>query len=428
MVAGRRARLSRSLRRIPRLGQAISGNVVYALCQATALAVITRSPDGARDAADFLLAQAVATPVAVLVSGRARDQFATEAEISPFGARLMRLMWLFALAFVGGTAGWLVFAEGQLRWVGIWVLAANLAQLLAGAYQGRAIRREQITRSSVVNGVLGMLSVVAMVAGYEFDGLILGCFLVAATWLGFGLVLLVLEVAADRRAGRAHGGSGSEWRDDLLIGLAGMAMMGQPSVARIGTSMAGEALAVAQFGTVTQLARLGSLTVSGIKAVLSPELAKAQERGRLDPFLRVLIRKVRFGILVLGFLGLVGGWLLGPAVIEAIFSASVRPTAATAAVVFGLTPLLYGAMLLNQVGIATNRSFDLLRVSLVGVVVTALLILPLAGRWGATGSGVALGVGYLARYLLLERALQPVTSHEKMGRPTRQAAAGSDRG
>lgn len=412
---------------MPRLGQAVSGNVVYALCQATALAVITRSPDGARDAADFLLAQAVATPVAVFVSGRARDQFATEAEISPFGARLMRLMWLFALALVGGTAGWLVFAEGQIRWVGIWVLAANLAQLLAGAYQGRAIRREQITLSSVVNGVLGMLSVVAMVIGYEFDGLILGCFLVAATWLGFGLVLLVIEVAADRRAGRVHGGSGSELRDDLLIGLAGMAMMGQPSVARIGTSVAGEALAVAQFGTVTQLARLGSLTVSGIKAVLSPELAKAQERGRLDPFLRVLIRKVRLGMLVLGFLGLVGGWLLGPAVIEAIFSESVRPTAATAAVVFGMTPLLYGAMLLNQVGIATNRSFDLLRVSLVGVVVTALLILPLAQSWGATGSGVALGVGYLARYLLLERALQPVVSNEEVGRPTRRAAVGTDR-
>ncbi len=388
--------------RARQLMTAVSGNVFYAVAQAGTLAIITRSQGGAVDAVDFFLAQAIATPIAVLVSGRVRDQFATEPIPSPFLERITRVLLLSLFAGVLGSLVWFVASDGQRRWVGIWILVSNLAQVLVTAYQGRVIASSKFGRSSAISSCLGALSVASIGTGYAFGGLSLGTFFLAATWLALGGALVIIETIHDRGRSDVAVGATSTLRDDMLIGLAATASIGQSSLARVGTEISAGAQALAQFGTVSQLARLGSLIMSGARVAISPQLAEAQRTGTIGSFIAKLLRRGRIGIAAMTTIGFMGGWLLGPWLIELIFSASVSPSRATAALVLGAAPLLYGSMLLTQVAIAINDSTSLLRINIASLLTTSVLILPLGSAFGATGAALSLAAGHLVHYSWLD--------------------------
>lgn len=390
-----------------RLATAVSGNIVYAVAQAATLAVVTRSADGAVDAADFLLAQAVATPVAVFISGRVRDQLATEGTPAPLRPRLRRMGVMSALAIIASVLGWTLLADGQSATVGIAIVIANLAQVMVTIYQGRAISADRFGTSSAANIALGALSLASFLIGYYLDGLATGAVLLAGSWTLLGVGLLTSCLREEKHMDFPETGTPTALRDDLLVGLAGTAMVAQPSAARIGVSVADGAAGLATFGTTSTLARLGSLLVNGAKAAISPELGAAVKAGRLDRYLLNLRRRLRVVMLAMMTTGFLVGWFVGPEAIETIFSAAVRPDALTAALVFGLTPSLYMSMLLAQVAIAGNLSTRLTAAAVSGLVVTAMTILPLASALGPAGAALALGMGNLTRYAILDQLLVP---------------------
>ena len=182
-------------------------------------------------------------------------------------------------------------------------------------------------------------------------------------------------------------------------------MIAQPSAARIGITLADRASGLATFGTTSTLARLGSLLVNGAKAAISPDLGAAVKAGTLDTYLLVLRRRLRLAVSALMIVGAVGGAVLGPDVVELVFSDAVRPEAVTAALIFGLAPALYAAMLLSQVAIAGNRSKRLTTAALAGLMATAATVFPLAAAFGPTGAALALGLGNLIRYGVLDQVL-----------------------
>ncbi len=403
---------SRWRRRWRRVSTLLSGNVAYLVTQAAALAVVTRRAGGEYDAADFLLAQAIATPVSVLVAGRVRDQFATGPMDALFAPRLRRLVLASLLVGLVGSLAWSGFATGQREWVGIWVLWSNLAKLPSDAAQGRAIRRDDTRRASFINLSLGCSSLASMLIGYRIGGLVDATFLMAISWLALGVGWSISELRRDQRTRAANALRGhddenetSGWSDDLGVGLSAMAMMAQPSVARIGVSAFAGPLALAQFGTVSQVSRLGSVMMNAGKSAVSVELADLNETSGLAA-LSTQLRQLRLITIGAGLVGLVAGAALGPGAITLVFSESVRPDRLTCALMAAGTMPLYASMLLNQVGIAGNQTRRLLYAGLAGLAVTGLLLVPLVSTWGASGGAAAVAAGNVTRFGVLDRMVQ----------------------
>lgn len=385
--------------------KAMSGSFAYALFQTVALAVITQT-GGAGDAANWFLAQAIATPIASFASLRLRDQLAVEPVSSSFVHRMVRSWTISAVVGVLATVLWVSFGSGQLRVVGIAILWSNFAQQSIQAFQGRRARSGQLLAPSQLSTLLGAAALVSVVIGYRIGGLASGTVLLAISWWGIALFPIVREIIAEAKAGTPPSTDVSVI-DDVAVGLSAAARNSQISVARIGAgAFAGEA-ALAALGTASFFVRLGVLAVGGIRAAISPRLAQARAAGTLAHRVATLRTQSRLAMIVGSLLGFAAAYAGGSQIIELIFGAETAPTRATTGIVFGSAVLLYGSMILGQVVIAYDRRWALARATFAALTATATTIGPLAIVYGEEGAALSLGFGYLVRYIFVDRALAP---------------------
>lgn len=383
------------------------GPVAYAILQLIALRVISRSGD-VEDLGLFLLAQAVATPVAFLSGLRLRDQLATRSDSGRLNDRSRRLLATSGVAFFLVAPFWAVLAASSEAAVGILVLCSNLAQTFVWASQGTLLREKRVLATNVLDVLMGATSALAAFVGYEFLGGLPGVSAVLAASWG------VLAVGAVRRTSqREKTGHGSQpsIKHDLLLGLGAMGGVGQISSARIGTAAILGSDALARIGTASFLVRASLPIFNGAIRILFPALATAhstspEQVANLENRIR---RFLGLG-LPLGVASATSiGFFAGPEIAGFLFADSVAPTRATAAVVLGSAPALYASMVYSHMLVARQQARSTTVMALSSMATTLVVIWPLAAAFGTPGAAAALGLGYLARLLVAEVELRRAT-------------------
>lgn len=378
---------------------ASSGTVAYLALQFGALLIITNT-GGAPDASAWFLAQAVATPVSAFASMRLQDQLSVSPEILDLVDRLRRLLVVSIVVGSITTLGWLLFTDGQTQTVGIGFLIANFFQQFIFAIQGVRARRGSLLGPSQLNTLLGVLSLLSILIGYQVGGLASGAILMACSWGAVALAAVVFEVRA--LEGTRHKTS-VRLRDDLAMGVTGVTETGQISVARLIVRIVAGQASLAVFGTVSFLVRLGVIVVNAAKATIAPTLTQARVEGRLDEEVRRILRAVEGGAFLAAPVMAGFGYVAGPMVIGTLFGPEVVPEASTAAAVLGGAAFLYLSMILAHLAVAKGRHNDLAKATIWSLIATLVTALPSVLFWGTTGGAVALNIGYFARYLFVRR-------------------------
>ena len=396
---------------------AASGPLLYAALQALTLLIIARL-GGVEDAADFFLAQAIATPLGQFVSLRLKEQLATEAHQTKFVDRINRVCKVAVAVGVLGSLGWVIFAERGRALVGIGILLANLAQAVVAAFQGRRARRKEFFWASQSDTMLGILSLASVSIGYVGAGLELGALLMAASWWIVAIVLTLAEARQDRDRTDLISGHSIPLRHDLLLGLARAAEVGQISITRIGTSAFAGADALARIGTGSFFVRMGAPIVGGLRSAMGADLGEAAREKEIGPLL-LRVRKQLLGLALVGSgLGAILGWFVIPPVIAVIYGEPVTPAPGTGAFLMGGAAFLYTSMLMGQATIAKGERGAVLRANLGAVATSALLVAPLSLWFGETGAAAALAAGYVARFVALFAIMgRRSPSSDTLGRP-----------
>jgi|GEM_PF-2482342 len=396
--AGQRQELSARDRRrgrplLVKLLSASWGAFSYSALQLLAFTVITRK-GGAADAGLFLLAQAIATPIALFLTFRLRDQIATAAERGLVPRYIRRQLTLMAPTAALGACAWFLFADQTTAITGLALLLANLAQSVLRTVQGGLIRTERFTVTSAIDTAFGALALGSTIVGYAVGGLMLVAILTAATWsVATVFVTLVWSNGSWKKA------PPTRLVADAMMGLSNMGAVGQISFGRLGTSAALGQEALARVGTATYAMRATEPAFQGVLKVNAPRLASARKAG--SERLKAVERQnmsfcgvgVAIGVPVFALLG----YLIGPTVIRLIFGADVVPSKATVSVVWAASPILYASMLLSQLLVSRSDGVGASKVSFAAMFVTAVLVWPLASLWGEPGAAASILAGYATR-------------------------------
>lgn len=387
---------------VKRILTASSGAVAYAVFQALLIRIMARD-GGVNDVGLFLLAQAIATPVALLAGLRLKDQLATSSHDGEFRGYLPRLGLATGTCFLIVAAGWTVFGNVDQRSVGVSVLLANLAQSFVWASQGTFIRNGQLAAVNGLDFALGFGAVGSAAFGYSLgNGLVHTAYALATTWSAIALgAVLVTSTGAIRTPS-------TTFANDLTMGFGAMGAVGQITAARLGTAAFLGSESLARIGTSSFLVRASVPLVGGALRVLSPALAAAHREGPAAVIaiegrvLRSLRRSVGVAVVAFGLLG----YFIGAELISLLFDEAVTPSAITVMAIAASAPFLYGSMILAQLLVARRDSVAVSRMTMSALVVTAVLIWPLSELWGETGAAVALGVGYFTRLVAALRELR----------------------
>lgn len=136
-------------------------------------------------------------------------------------------------------------------------------------------------------------------------------------------------------------------------------------------------LAASVFGSTFVLARVPLFVFAPVLAVLLPSLTRAIVTGRQDLFTSRL-RRVILTVSVLGAAGVVLGALFGPAAVEILFNAPLRPSSVTLALLTAATVLMMTALVLQPALVALGRQRAVtIGWVLGGAMFLALLALPI---------------------------------------------------
>ena len=366
--------------------------------------MITRQ-GGVADTADFLLAQAVATPLAFLSGLQLPEQFATEASPSRYRYRLQRMLITSGVVGALGIAGWSLTGHGS-RWVGIWILLSNLAQIHVTAFQGRRARTEHFFLPSQLDTVLGLSSLAAVSVGYATDrGLAFGCALLAALWWVVGAGASARAVFLDRKQKAKLVRPEVGFGQDLMLGGSAMANIGQPSVGRVGTDLVVGPSALAQIGTLSFFVHAGAILTVGARVAISPVLANAKVDGTIGAVSLNLRRRLRQLLGLAMPVMIAFGYFVAPGLVGFVFTKGVAPDARTGAVILAGAGLLYVSMIGGQVAIALGERSRLAQANVASLVVTLLTIYPLGATLGTVGAALSLLLGYAARFLVVDLAI-----------------------
>ena len=380
---------------------AMLGPAVYSAALALVLRIIARE-GAADDVADFLLAQAVATPAALFVGMRQREQLGAQPYAGSIAGRIRRLSFVSLPVVVLGVGGWVVFASGQRSQVGVAVFVANMAQAFLWSIQGWLEQAKRFLTASLIDLTLGIAALLSVLFGYRWAGLATGAVLLAASWAAIAVSWLAAAIRQSREAGVSP--TLHPLRDDLVFGASAMTQVGQISTSRIGTDALVGPIALAQLGTASLLVRLGMPFVQGGTKLLAPVLGSAARDGVMKAVVLMVLRRTVIAATTFSLAAAFAGFFFGPGLLGFVFDESVAPGRLTAAIVIGSAGLLYSSMYLGQVLVALKQSDPLGHAAVAGMVVTAVLLVPLALVAGVEGSAIALAAGYLARLVVTARA------------------------
>lgn len=402
---------------------ASSGPMLYALFNAVAFAIITRA-GGVQDTADFLLAQAVATPAAFLCGLRLQEQFSTEPTPTRYLVRVKRLLLVSAAALVVLSIGWMALGSAHGRLVGISVLVANLAQIHVIAFQGRQARSAKFFAASQIDTVLGATSLAAIAGAYLLERpLWWGTTAMAICWSLIAAAAATTAVGDDRRSKTERPDPENTLGDDLGLGASNMLGIAQPNLGRIATDVVVGPTALARIATIGFFVHAGSILIAGARIALAPHLADAAVRGSSDALVTKIRRGVELALAVfLPSMALVG-YFLAPPIIEAVFTSDVAPNPATGAVLLVGAGLLYASMIETSVLVSLERRRTIMLANAAAVLSTMAAIIPLGRSFGATGAALALGLGNALQFLVIHMDLgrRPVDGTQQI--TARQAEA-----
>jgi len=386
-------RLGASRAWLGKVASASWGSIVYSVCQAVALAIISRQ-GGADDAGLFLLAQSIATPLALFYTFRLRDQIGTSNEGDLVRSYLRRQFWFIFPTLVVAAPLWLVLGTGRTAVIGWLILVGNLAQSALRTVQGGLLRTERFTLTSSFDATMGALSVAGTFVGYVIAGMQLAMFLVSASW-----VLVVSYVVIRWSSGSWREDLPTTVRADVVMGLSAMGAIAQISLGRLGTSYELGREALARVGAGSFAVRATQPMFRGVLKVNTTRLARARLQGHsvLDAVERRSVQVICLGTVVALPIFFVVGFFLGPWMIEIAFGEEVVPSDLTTAIIWAAAPLLYASMALSQMLVARQAASAATRVSFTAMVVTGLTVLPLASRFGEPGAASAILLGYLTR-------------------------------
>lgn len=378
-------------------GWSATGNYFYAATQFGALLVITTTGQPA-DAATFLLALAVTSPVFLTLSMNLRAALASESDggfsvRAYVGARALTTVLAVAVA-----ACIAVFADIGAATTSAIILmtvaqaVAQVSNLAQGAYL-YAEKHKFVALSLFGQGILGYGSFsVVYLRTDSIDSAILA---LAVGWLASAVLVDSYLVSLVADAVRRLRGSDSPWkliRKSFPLGLERGATVFASYLPLIALDASAASVAtVAAFGVVTQTIRILQVLARSTSFALIPTLSKLYADRRFDLFTRLvrwlLLIVVGIGVVGFGMAVVFGDWLVG-AVFGSryIIDGLIEVVAVSGAAVLLLS--LCAASL-----ISVRRFGVILGVRLIAVAITALLLLLLTPNWGAIGAALAGATG-----------------------------------
>ncbi len=378
------------------------GPAIYSVAQFVLMQLLTKV-GGPSDLADFLLAQAVATPVALFAGMRTREQASTSSRGAARSALVHSLITAGVAGLVVGV-GWMVFASGQQQSIGLAVLFANLAQQVLGYAQGVLERNRQFLTAGGFDLVMGASSLGCLALGVWLLGanwgVPTGIWLGAALWVGLACGGLLMVSTSPSDSPRTADSDGSTWSHDLKLGATAATQVGQLSIARMGTSYSVSHIGLARIGTASVMVRMGVIVVGAISKAIAPDLADASEAGELAPFIRSYFHKVLLFSAVVAILGAVAGMTFAVPLLGLLFSPESVAGRLTVAIVLAGAGPLYGSMLLMFALLSAGQSSAMMRSAMAGVIVTAITILPFGWGLGLVGAAVSATMGSIARLVV----------------------------
>lgn len=197
-----------------------------------------------------------------------------------------------------------------------------------------------------------------------------------------GSAVAALAMLAVLRAGPTGGGvevmTGMGRSLALLVGATALSQLVANLAPVIVTYRLVDApVAASVFGSTFVLARIPLFLFAPVLAVLLPLLTQAAVQNRPD-LLSARLRRVVYGVLVVGGSGVALGAALGPAATEFLFNTPARPPAVTVALLAAATVLMMTALVLQPALLALGRQRAItLSWALGAFVFLGLLLLPI---------------------------------------------------
>ena len=383
----------------------ISGasGLIYAGLQAVALVLVTRLA-GAEAAGRYLLAQAVATPIAITAGLRLRDRLAVETSISAYRPHRSRLLTVDAFvlaAFAAITV--LVVGRTQFAAVLILVLLSNQAQYVSYAAHGRMFRHREFRWPAGSTIAFGVTNAAALTVGLVVGDLVHGVAIAAAAWALIALAdnLRVASFGSERNTSTDAGSI----LDGLRLGFTESVGVIQISGVRtVVWAIVGSA-ALTVFGVTSAVLRFLLPFVQALGRVISPELAENIASKKLEPITRYTRRC--FGVAALATPLVAGGFaVFGPTVVAAAFGDEVRPGWQLCFMLGLAAGPMFLAILQVPVLLAFGRKSTIEQASVTSSVLAVSLAVPLVPLFSLTGAAVALLVGNLVRATVQERSIR----------------------
>lgn len=302
---------------------ALTGNVVYALCQWGMIMALARSGTP-EEVGRFSLGMAVAAPVMMLANLQLRAIQATDARREYLFADYLGLRLVMVGLGLGaiGLAAWLSGYEAETLAVILAVGGAKAAEAVSDVFQGACQQRERMDLLAFSLAGKGALSLAALAGAAALTGRALPAAL--ALGLAWVATLLGLDVPLGRAAlgvpvaqGRAGGGPAESviprWRWpvarrlftlSLPLGLTMMLISLNANIPRYFIESSQGEAELGVFSALAYLMAAGFVLVNALGQAATPRLARCWVQGDRRGFLRLLAK------LTLAGLGLGGGGVL----------------------------------------------------------------------------------------------------------------------
>lgn len=382
--------------------QLVTSKLAYAASQGVILLALARL-GGAAMAGTYALLIAVISPVFLFTNLRVQDLVSTGRSGRPVGdyiraTRTSNALGVLACLVVAVVA---LRSDALLAVIGL-AIAKYFEALSRGAY-GHAQHEGQYGRAILSNLGHAIFPAAALVAGLLWtERLGPALLLMALPWM--------LQYLLWERTFFARMPVGREWSlstDWCLLaslvplGASAMLLSLNQSIVRVALSSLTSVAVLGVFASVAYTVRLGAVIARGAaelhvramgRAADLPELRRAAAR----PLVATALTGLVLGALMVA---------LGPWAWPLVFGPEFRPDRGLLAMVALAGMFVYATTGVSLAVVASGRHTGQLMASLAGVIVTAMLIVPLITAWGAIGAATAWAVGEGVRFAMMLRQL-----------------------
>jgi len=405
---------------------AITGNVIYAVCQWGMLLLIAKLST-ATAMGLFALGLAISSPIIMMAGLGLRSVQATDAAgefsfSSYWKLRLSGLLLAFvAMALVCLVAGYGRTASGVVMLIGSAKCTEALSDIVFGKFQQKE-RMDLVARSMMIKGIasLGFFAVILTLSS--------SLLLAIGGWLAvWAAVLLLYDIPHVVALIKDEGPTGLSGWGRTLFGAsidlpvhAKLAKISMPLGMVVGLSalvpsipryIIEHRLGVEQLGFFAALAYLttpGNVVVSAIGYAASPRLAVHFNAREAEKYRHLLIRVVILGICI-GLLQFAAFGIGGGALLALLLNDQFKAGLPLLYVLLLVAILSYAFGLLG-VGITAARQFKIQLYIGVGLsIMTLVLAVILVPLWGLYGAALSIAggtvVASLAYGFILNRSL-----------------------